>query len=399
MLQPNLNIRLYGQVFPAFLFFGLIGYLAGAGLGVGLTILKGLNIWILFLLCGVSAATFFALVWLVKWIKGEEDIVYYHHEIGILTTTLLTLWLIGEPVLPYLDIVLLGIGTLLAFGRWGCFSVGCCHGRPCSCRVGVKYTQEHADAGFPTYYVGVKLFPIPLLESVWVFITVIICSFLVLGDFSAGTAIVFYTVFYGTARFVFEFFRGDPERPYWGPLSEAQWTTLALVLLTMCLSGLEILPYYIGHMWVGICLGIFALIYASFFSLRSASHYRFLNPRIVEEIALTLSHLENTPANNQNGAKSISVIETSTGLHFSKGVIQLPDKEIIHYTISEKSSVSDGQNFYKAALNETLVNAIAKLLKTLWHDQYVYDIQSSQNGIFHILYDLPNKPNELKVND
>ena len=153
------------EPFPVFLFFGVIGYVVGCSLGMSLVVKTGLNPWILFLLCGVSALTFFAMVWAVKLIKGKEDIIYYHHEIAILATSILTLWLIGQPVLPYLDIVLLGIGTLLAFGRWGCYSVGCCHGRPCNCKLGVTYTKAHADAGFPAYYVGMKMFPIPLVES------------------------------------------------------------------------------------------------------------------------------------------------------------------------------------------------------------------------------------------
>src|SRR5439155_22019386 len=101
----------------------------------------------------------------------------YHHEIDVMINAALLLWLLGQPLLPYLDLTILGIGMFLACGRVGCLMVGCCHGRPHS--WGVRYKQEHADAGFAPYYVGVRLFPIQAVESLWVLSIVIVGNFFV----------------------------------------------------------------------------------------------------------------------------------------------------------------------------------------------------------------------------
>ncbi|MBD0287506.1 MAG: prolipoprotein diacylglyceryl transferase, partial [Flavisolibacter sp.] len=156
-----------------------------------------------------GAATFFLLAILAKIITGEEVIVYYHHEIAILIMCAVVLHALHQPVLPYLDITILGIATFLAFGRIGCFNVGCCHGRPV--KGGVRYRHEHVEAGFTPYYEDVPLFPVQLVESAFVFIVVIAGSFLLLRSFPAGTVLLLYTVVYGLFRFSIEIFRGDPE--------------------------------------------------------------------------------------------------------------------------------------------------------------------------------------------
>ena len=61
---------------------------------------------------------------------GEERIIYYRHEIAVMVVAALLLWLLRQPLLPYLDVTILGIGMFLTCGRMGCFMVGCCHGRP-----------------------------------------------------------------------------------------------------------------------------------------------------------------------------------------------------------------------------------------------------------------------------
>ena len=195
----------------------------------------------------VTALVFFGLVMASKIVSGEEQIVYYHHEIAVLIATTLLLWLLKQPILPYLDLTILGIGLFLVFGRVGCLMAGCCHGRPH--RWGVCYRPEHAEAGFTPWYVGVRLFPIQAVESLWVFGVVLVGSILVVKGSAPGTALAWYTISYGVARFGLEFWRGDPERPYLWGFSEAQWISLLLMGLAAGaeLSGaLPLSPWHIG---------------------------------------------------------------------------------------------------------------------------------------------------------
>ena len=71
-----------------------------------------------------AVITFTGLVIATKMITGEEKLIYYHHEIAVLLNISLFLWLIHQPLLPYLDISILGIGTFLFCGRLGCLMVG-----------------------------------------------------------------------------------------------------------------------------------------------------------------------------------------------------------------------------------------------------------------------------------
>jgi hypothetical protein len=100
---------------------------------------------------GTAVATFLGLAMATKIITGEERLIYYHHEIAVMLIAALFLWTIRASLLPYLDVTILGIGTFLVYGRIGCLLVGCCHGRPWG--WGVRYGEEHAAAGFPSYLI------------------------------------------------------------------------------------------------------------------------------------------------------------------------------------------------------------------------------------------------------
>src|SRR5205814_352454 len=133
-----------------------------------------------------------------------------------------------RPVLPYLDVTILGIGAFLACGRVGCLMVGCCHGRPSA--WGICYRDEHVGEGFAPYLIGVRLFPIQAIESLWVLLVVIVGAMFVLEGRPPGTALAWLTIAYGAARFGFEFARGGADRPYTLGFSQAQWLSLWLML-------------------------------------------------------------------------------------------------------------------------------------------------------------------------
>ncbi|MGM7319828.1 prolipoprotein diacylglyceryl transferase family protein, partial [Idiomarina sp. ST10R2A5] len=65
---------------------------------------------------------------------------------------------------------------------------------------------------------------------------------LVLAGTAAGTAAGLYVAAYAVLRFGLEELRGDPGRRYWRGLSEAQWTSLALVALELGLAAGGVLP-------------------------------------------------------------------------------------------------------------------------------------------------------------
>jgi hypothetical protein len=117
--KPRLTVQLFRWRISSFHFFGVTGFLCGTALGVFLAAATHLGVGTILLMSLTGAAVFLLLAIGVKIITGEESIVYYHHEIAILVTCSIVLKLMHEPVLPYLDISILGVATFLAFGRIG----------------------------------------------------------------------------------------------------------------------------------------------------------------------------------------------------------------------------------------------------------------------------------------
>src|SRR5947209_3943111 len=206
------EVVVLGRPRSAFKLCGYVGLACAVVLGLALAAQTGLRLWAAALLVPSSALTFLALALATKIIAGGERLVYYHQEVAVITVAGLLLWLLRQPVLPYLDATALSVGAFLSCGRVGCLMVGCCHGRPH--RWGVRYGAGHAAAGFARYYVGVRLFPVQAVESLWALYVVAAGGVMVLSGRPAGSALAWYAVAYDAGRFCFEFMRGDPERPY-----------------------------------------------------------------------------------------------------------------------------------------------------------------------------------------
>src|SRR5262249_15128101 len=158
----------------------------------------------------------------------------------------------------------------------GCLMVGCCHGRPH--RLGVCYRQEHADAGFPQYYVGVRLFPIQALESLFVFSVIAVGSWLVLTNHPPGEALAWYVFTYGVARFFFEFARGDTGRPELFGFSEAQWTSLLVMSVGVITEFYGIMPLHSWHAWAPIGVLLTMIVVALVRRFRKPAIYQLLHP-------------------------------------------------------------------------------------------------------------------------
>ena len=221
-------MRLLGREWSSFQVCGATGLLLGTCLATWLAGDEGLSRVVLCGLLGVAALVFVTLAMATKVLTGRESLVYYHHEVAILACCAVVLGTCGLPVLPYLDLTALGLGVFLACGRQGCLMVGCCHGRPHG--FGVVYGEAHADEGFPRCYVGVRLFPVQAFESLLVLGIVCGGAVLVLQGRPAGTALTWYVATYSTLRIWLEELRGDALRPYWHRLSEAQWTSLFILV-------------------------------------------------------------------------------------------------------------------------------------------------------------------------
>lgn len=95
------------------------------------------------------------------------------------------------------------------FGRIGCYITGCCY--------------------------GIGHFPIQIVESA---MNLAICVILIIiqnKNIAKGKTFILYMFMYGVGRFILEFFRGDPERGFIGPLSVSQWISAVVIIIGVIL--------------------------------------------------------------------------------------------------------------------------------------------------------------------
>lgn len=319
------SFSLSGKCVSPFRIWSGAGLIVAVLVALSFTIRAGLSPVMMLVHVAVNLSTAFALAMVVKVVTGSERHTHYHYEIAVAVVAVFTLWLLGQPVLAYLDVIVIGKGVLLAIGRFGCFMVGCCHGRPC--RMGVCYS--HVKSGFARHYIGVRLLPVQLIESLIVWFLTGLGGYLILSDPRPGTVLSVYVVGYGAARFFIEFLRGDPQRPYLWNFSEAQWTALLLLGLVVSLQYASVLPFHISHVSVAssVWLAMFTV------SLRRSlwqTEYKLLAPRHVAEVAKAFELVSRAMA------EKIVTARTSQGVQVSASHLQTATALIDHYSLSQR---------------------------------------------------------------
>jgi hypothetical protein len=368
---PRTEISLSRRRLSAFQLCGCTGLLLGFVQSMLLTRHLGLSQLTLLGMTGVVILTFYALMMATKILTGEESIIYYHHEIAVIAAIALFLRLTHQPVLRYLDVAILGIGLFLACGRVGCLMVGCCHG--CPVRWGVRYGDEHAKAGFPECYVGVRLFPVQALESLFVFATMISGSVLLFGGARPGEAMAWYTVVYGWGRFSFEFLRGDSDRPYYWGFSQPQWISSILMTGLVWAELRGAIPFHRWHLGASAALILTMLVITITRRLRSVPQHLLLHPRHVRELAELLRRVYDP---RRRFLQPACVGHTSLGVLISADLVRKPGCRIFHYAISARNT----------PLTDASARLLAGLILRLKHPSCTSnELTRGDHGVFHLL--------------
>ncbi|HEX3144565.1 MAG TPA: prolipoprotein diacylglyceryl transferase family protein [Pyrinomonadaceae bacterium] len=219
---PRPRLAVLGRNVPTFRTCGIAGFYLALIVLMGGGLLAGRSLIVLAVLALVSALSFFAYAHLRKWITGYEELVLLEQVWFALACNAGALWLMREPLLPYLDVVSVALCFFLAAGRVGCTLVGCCHGHPAS--VGITYKEACANDGFSRHLIGVRLFPVPAIEGAGLLL--IGGSGLIALPFAgAGKVLAWYLIAYSVMRFGLEEMRGD-YRPHFLGLSQARWMSI-----------------------------------------------------------------------------------------------------------------------------------------------------------------------------
>lgn len=111
-----------------------------------------------------------------------------------------------------------------AFGRLGCFCVGCCYGCPVS-HGGIAFSVS------PVAPNHVPLLPVQLIEAGAEFALFFVMAAMSGKRVNGKIILSVWMLAYGALRFSLEFFRADTYRGFLCGLSVSQWLSLATVLM------------------------------------------------------------------------------------------------------------------------------------------------------------------------
>jgi phosphatidylglycerol:prolipoprotein diacylglycerol transferase len=155
---------------------------------------------------------------------------------GFVAALLVSVFLMRRYKLPWrktADAFAPGIALGHSIGRLGCFSAGCCWGKPTDSWLGVHFTDRAGElTGVPT---DVALIPTQLIEAV---ANLVIFGFLLWlwkRRRFEGQVIYAYLIVYSITRFTIEFWRDDPRGQVLG-LSTSQFISLILFTLGLLLT-------------------------------------------------------------------------------------------------------------------------------------------------------------------
>jgi phosphatidylglycerol:prolipoprotein diacylglycerol transferase len=140
------------------------------------------------------------------------------------------------PLWTTLDVFAPSLAIGHSIGRIGCFSAGCCYGKPTTLPWGVVFSDANSMA-----VTGISLHPTQLYESaaeLGIFIILIIMRKHKSFD---GQLVLSYLLLYSFARFIIEFFRGDIERGIIiNGFSVAQGISIILFIISLiCFTALR----------------------------------------------------------------------------------------------------------------------------------------------------------------
>jgi phosphatidylglycerol:prolipoprotein diacylglycerol transferase len=145
---------------------------------------------------------------------------------GFIAAAITTFFYVRVKKIPFgkaADIGALSVAIGYAVARLGCFSAGCCYGKPCDLPWAVTFTNPDSLAPL-----GIPLHPTEIYSSITLLIIFCVLMFLRKHLKISGQLFWIYVLIYGLSRSLIEILRGDPRGGFvFGVLSVSQ--TIGLI--------------------------------------------------------------------------------------------------------------------------------------------------------------------------
>lgn len=174
---------------------------------------------VLYVILNISSFSERPLAILAFWQGG---LVFYGGLIAALITGAVVVWRKRMGYLRAADAIAPALALGHAFGRLGCFGVGCCWGKITSVAWGARFAAGSVAYGdlvrlnrlSAAASSTVALHPVQLYEAAGEALIGMMLLYVAARKRFLGCVILVYLIAYGSLRFVTEIFRGDPTRKY-----------------------------------------------------------------------------------------------------------------------------------------------------------------------------------------
>lgn len=168
--------------------------------------------------------------------------VYYGGLIGGFLAVVILVRFYKLPFWKVADAFAPGVALGQAFGRQGCFSAGCCWGKPTDLPWGVHFTElGHEYTGVPIYTADggpLHLHPTQLYESFIMFGVFALLYYLHRHKRFDGQILIAYGIIYSIVRFLVEFIRDDPRGDLWGLSTMTGLSTSQIISLLVAAGSI-----------------------------------------------------------------------------------------------------------------------------------------------------------------
>lgn len=186
--------------------------------------------------CGLVGAALWA-----QWIEGSPSLLRPYGFYGGLLGTIAGCMLapsFGVSLWSMLAAFAVAGPWVQALGRLRCLVQGCCHGEPCSARIGIVYSHPRSRVVRLSPYAGQPVHPTPLYSILANAVAALVLARLWSIGMPAPFAAGMFLVLNGLARFVEEAYRGETQTPVSQGLRLYQWIALAGVIVGAALTAL-----------------------------------------------------------------------------------------------------------------------------------------------------------------
>ncbi|MCB9637501.1 MAG: prolipoprotein diacylglyceryl transferase [Myxococcales bacterium] len=220
----ELKLHTYGAMISLGFIFGIaLSIREGRRVGIGADRILDLAFWILIASMAGSRILFIITEWNSYWADLQRATPFYNAKLfrvwegglvfhgGLIGGLVATLFFVRSHKMNFFllaDVVVPTVALGQFFGRLGCFSAGCCYGKPCDLPWAVSFPTglEAAAKG--------HIHPTQLYEALATLAIFFAVVWIRRNKRFHGQALVGYLLLYACVRFFIEIFRGDISRGF-----------------------------------------------------------------------------------------------------------------------------------------------------------------------------------------